>query len=71
MTIKSVTANQVTELQQITGEGRMWCHKQLHNHICLQHINNATTFGELKEALLELFPKSDPSVVQVLGEIKK
>lgn len=56
MPIRQPTMAEISALQMETGEGRVWCHRELRRHFTCEHLKQASTLDELKEVLLTITP---------------
>lgn len=58
MPIRKPTSNEVQMLRLRTGEGVICCKSELQRYFVRKALEDATTFEELKDVLLEIVPHS-------------
>lgn len=56
MPIRQPTLAEISALKAETGEGGPFCQKELRRYFTRKHLEQATTFEELKEVLLTITP---------------
>lgn len=56
MPIRQPNKAEISALQVETGEGRVWCQRELRRYFAREHLEQASTLDELKEVLLTITP---------------